>query len=89
VKLEAGADAGSQVGVGEAGGQRVDGAPAGAVRGDEVVGVKLGERVAGGGDDRLEQRAVEVKAADDGVHASVGRGPSVAHRVDAAAAAYP
>ena len=54
VKLESGADAGLQVGVGEAGGQRVDGAPAGAVRGDEVVGVKLGERVAGRGDDRLE-----------------------------------
>jgi hypothetical protein len=26
------------------------------VRGDEVVGVKLGERIAGGSDNRLEQR---------------------------------
>jgi hypothetical protein len=55
VELEAGADAVLQVGVGEVRGERVGGAPAGAVRRHEIVGRELGERVARRWDERLEQ----------------------------------
>ena len=66
-ELEAGADAVLDERLGEPGGERVGGPPAGAVRGHEVVRGELGERVAGRPDDRLEGRPAEVEAADDGV----------------------
>ena len=59
--------------LGEAGGEGVRCAPARAVGRHEIVGRELGERVAGGLDDRLEGRSAEVEAADESVQPLVAR----------------
>ena len=62
-----GADAVLDEGAGQAAGDRVGGLPAGAVGGDDHLGGELLERIDGVPDDRFEQRAGQMEAADDGV----------------------
>src|SRR5919198_5729791 len=74
-ELEARADAVLDERAGEAGGERVGGAPAGAVRGHQVVRGERDEGVAGGLDDRLERGPAEVEAPEGGVEAVLAGGP--------------
>ena len=79
-ELEARADAVLEERSRQPGGERVRGAPAGAVRRDQVVGREVGKRVAGRRDHLLEQRAAEMETADDSVDVVLaGQLPHVAN----------
>ena len=82
-EVEGGADAVLDERAGQAAGDRVGGLPAGAVGGDDHLGGELLQSADGVPDDRLEQRAGQVEAADDGVQlVDAGQALGVAADVD-------
>lgn len=87
-KVQAGADAGLDVGIGKLAGEQVDGPPAGAVaRNDEgrVDGDQFGD---GAPDDWLEEATGEMQATDEGVDGvDAGQVLGVAQDVDDASVA--